>query len=104
MKYTISKEDRLYKMQESYKKMGIDLILEKVIKTQEELDQECIDMMPLVKEAINKARDEDIENMWNISLIEAVNSHVKLVDMTKQELSDFQHCLIKMFKYHGWTK
>lgn len=71
---------------------------------QEQLDQECLDMLPLIKEALNKSRNEGSENMRQITLIEAVNSHVKLVDMTKAELSDFQHGLLKMFNYHGWTK
>lgn len=83
--------------------------------TQEQLDQECLEMLPLIAKEIMKAGaramlmreekfPESIENMRNIALIEATNSPKKLVNMTKTELSDFQHCLIKMFKYHGWTK
>lgn len=71
---------------------------------QEQLDQECIDMLPLVNETIKKSKEEHTNNMLQLSLIEATNSYIKLADMTKAELSDFQHCLLKMFKYHGWTK
>jgi len=69
---------------------------------QDQLDQECIDMLPLVKEALKNLSHEAAYNMRNLALIECVNSQKPLVEMTKEELEGFQRCLLKMFKYHGW--
>lgn len=71
---------------------------------QEQLDQECIDMMPLVKCVILSVSQENAHIIKNISLIEAVTSRKKLVEMTTEELDVFQRDLLKRFKWNGWTK
>ena len=71
---------------------------------QEQLDQACIDMLPLLKCVILSSSQENSHIMKNITLIESVTSKKKLAYMTNEELEVFQRDLLKKFKWNGWTK
>jgi hypothetical protein len=69
---------------------------------QSALNQQAIDMLPLVSEAIKNGNSFDSNQMYCKAIYLICNSKMPLSEMNEKQISEFDNDLIKLFKINGW--
>jgi hypothetical protein len=74
------------------------------MRIQAQFDNECLNMLPLIKDIINKAEKFEKNQMINRTLGDCSNSYKPIAYMTEKELIKFQNGLIEVFRFHEWVR
>jgi len=74
------------------------------VSIQAQFNQECIDMLPIIKQKIAVAKSFDANQMFCKTLREAGNSSKPICEMNDNELMLFQLELIRIFKHCEWIE
>ena len=68
------------------------------------LDQECIDYLPKIKDILVDSDLFSSNQIMQLTLREAMNSRIAIINMNKDQLDKFQDNLINVFKINGWLE
>jgi hypothetical protein len=69
---------------------------------QSTLNQQAIDMLPLVRDAIKNGNSFDSNQMYCKAIQLICNSKIPLSKMNEKQIRDFDNDIINLFKINGW--
>lgn len=71
---------------------------------QGQLNNQAMDLIPLVQNAISSADDFDANQMLHSALRGMMDSDKPIDDMSSDEINEFQEGLIGYFKHMNWMQ